>query len=296
MKNPLVYRFSQLVGLLLGARIFVLLFFTFTLYVSTFFLFNQEESLRNFVFDYKVHGIIFCAVLSIAAGGIINHFYDREKDAVAQPFRSRLQGFLKEKYFLYSYLLLNAVSLLVSGFLSWRILVFFLVYQFLIWLYSHKLSKMVAVNNLVFVGLSLYPFFGMLVYYRHFSVQLLLMALFLFFVLLAIDLIKDILTLHVDRVFGYRTLANVFGKRFSYRLTAVVLLLNGLVSAGIVVYLADFSYLAAYFLLSAAFFMLMELPVLSFRKTRLFWVMALLRLWVFVGVLFMLLNGIFEKF
>ena len=78
--NPILHRLSQLVSLLLGARIFVLALFTFTLYVSTFFLFNQEESLRKFVFDYKVHGIIFCSVLSIAAGGLINRFYDREKD------------------------------------------------------------------------------------------------------------------------------------------------------------------------------------------------------------------------
>ena len=130
MKNPLLHRFSQLVSLLLGARIFVLLFFTFALYVSTFFLFNQEESLHNFVFDYKVHGIIFCAVLSVAAGGIINRFYDRDKDKVSRPFRSRLQSFLNERYFLYSYLLLNSFSLIISAILSWRILVFFLIYQF----------------------------------------------------------------------------------------------------------------------------------------------------------------------
>ena len=76
--NPIFYRLSQIMSLLLGARIFLLLLFTFTLYVSTFFLFNQEENLRKFVFDYKVHGIIFCSVLSIAAGGIINRFYDNE--------------------------------------------------------------------------------------------------------------------------------------------------------------------------------------------------------------------------
>ena len=51
--NPIFYRLSQIMSLLLGARIFLLLLFTFTLYVSTFFLFNQEENLRKFVFDYK---------------------------------------------------------------------------------------------------------------------------------------------------------------------------------------------------------------------------------------------------
>lgn len=90
------YRISQLMGFLLGARFFVAILLLFALYVSTFFLFNREESFRNFVFDYKVHSIIICSVLSILAGGIINRFYDKEKDQLTQPFRSRLQNFLKK--------------------------------------------------------------------------------------------------------------------------------------------------------------------------------------------------------
>lgn len=296
MKQPRSLRFSQVISLLLGARIFILLFFTFTLYVSTFFLFNQEDNLRNFVFDYKVHGIIFCSVLSIAAGSIINRFYDRDKDLVARPFRSRLQGFLKEKYFLYSYILMNAVSLFISAALSWSILAFFLVYQFLIWLYSHKLSKKIILNNLSFVSLSLYPFFGMLVYYRHFSFQLLLMAVFLFLTLLAIDLIKDLLTLNVDKVFGYSTVANVFGKRTAYRVLGTVVFLNMLVATGILFYLPVWNLLSGYFLLSILFFIGLEFPILRYRKSKLFWVLTLLRIWIFVGVVFMLLNGIFERF
>jgi len=294
--NPFFYRISQLVSFLLGARVFVLIFFAFTLYVSTFFLFNQEESLRKFVFDYKVHGIILCAVMSAAAGGIINHFYDREKDKFQKPFRTRLQSFLQEKYFLYSYILLNLVSLSISAFLSWRIFIFFLVYQFFIWFYSHKLSKMLIINNLTFVSLSLYPFFGMLVYYKHFSYKLLLMAAFLFLIMLIIDLIKDLLTMNVDKVFGYNTLANVFGKRISYIVIGFIIFLNAVVSILIVNFLPHFNYLSWYFSLSVFFFLMMSFPVITYQKSKLFWVINFFRIWVFVGVIFMLLNGIFEKF
>ncbi len=296
MKNPVLHRLSQILSLLLGARVFVLFFFTFALYVSTFFLFNQEESLRKFVFDYKVHGIIFCAVLSIAAGGIINRFYDRDKDKIERPFRSSLQSFLKERYFLYSYLVLNTISLLISAFLSWRILLFFLVYQFFIWFYSHKLSKILIINNLTFVSLSLYPFFGMLVYYKHFSYKLLLMAAFLFLIMLVIDLIKDMLTRNVDKVFGYHTIANVFGVKTSYLVIGGVIFLNAVVSLMIVDYLPQFNYLSWYFSLSIAFLLFMAFPILTFQKNRLFWVINFFRIWVFIGVVFMLLNGVFEKF
>lgn len=280
-------------SLLLGARIFLLLLFTFTLYVSTFFLFNQEENLRKFVFDYKVHGIIFCSVLSIAAGGIINRFYDNEKDRVSRPFRTRLQSFLKEKYFLYSYITLNVVTLVISAILSPRILVFFLVYQFLIWFYSHKLSKILIINNLTFVSLSLYPFFGMLVYYQHFSYKIFLMAIFLFLLMLTIDLIKDVLTKNVDKVFGYNTIANVFGKKTSYHIIALVIFLNILVSSVIVYSYHQLNIFSWYFVISIFFFLLLIFPILTYQKNKMFWVINLFRVWVFVGVVFMLFNGIY---
>jgi 4-hydroxybenzoate polyprenyltransferase len=291
--NPIFYRLSQIMSLLLGARIFLLLLFTFTLYVSTFFLFNQEENLRKFVFDYKVHGIIFCSVLSIAAGGIINRFYDNEKDRVSRPFRTRLQSFLKEKYFLYSYITLNVVTLVISAILSPRILVFFLVYQFLIWFYSHKLSKILIVNNLTFVSLSLYPFFGMLVYYQHFSYKIFLMAIFLFLLMLTIDLIKDVLTKNVDKVFGYNTIANVFGKKTSYHIIALVIFLNILVSSVIVYSYHQLNIFSWYFVISIFFFLLLIFPILTYQKNKMFWVINLFRVWVFVGVVFMLFNGIY---
>ena len=281
-------------SLLLGARIFLLLLFTFTLYVSTFFLFNQEENLRKFVFDYKVHGIIFCSVLSIAAGGIINRFYDNEKDRVSRPVRTRLQSFLKEKYFLYSYITLNVVTLVISAIFSPRILVFFLIYQFLIWFYSHKLSKILIVNNLTFVSLSLYPFFGMLVYYQHFSYKIFLMAIFLFLLMLTIDLIKDVLTKNVDKVFGYNTIANVFGKKTSYHAIALVIFLNILVSSIIVYSYHQLNIFSWYFVISIFFFLLLIFPILTYQKNKMFWVINLFRVWVFVGVIFMLFNGIYS--
>ena len=281
-------------SLLLGARIFLLLLFTFTLYVSTFFLFNQEENLRKFVFDYKVHGIIFCSILSIAAGGIINRFYDNEKDRISRPFRTRLQSFLKEKYFLYSYITLNVVTLVISAILSPRILVFFLVYQFLIWFYSHKLSKILIVNNLTFVSLSLYPFFGMLVYYQHFSYKIFLMAIFLFLLMLTIDLIKDVLTKNVDKVFGYNTIANVFDKKTSYHTIALVIFLNILVSSVIVYSYHQLNIFSWYFVISIFFFLLLIFPILTYQKNKMFWVINLFRVWVFVGVVFMLFNGIYS--
>ena len=290
------YRISQLIGFLVGARFFMALLLTFALYVSTFFLFNQEENLRQFVFDFRVHGIIFCALLSILAGGIINQFYDVEKDHLIKPFRTRLQSFLKQKYFLYAYIILNTVSLGVAFFISYRVFLFYLLYQFLMWFYSHKLSRLLILNNLTFVALTLYPFFGMLVYYRTFSGKVMMMAAFLFLMLLMIDIIKDTLTAKADRIFGYTTIPIYFGKKTASVISVFLLISTLLVSAVILYGIGFYRIMGWYFV--AGFAVILTAVFQMFRNTRnaRFITLNLLRLWIFIGILAMLADGIVQKY
>lgn len=290
------YRISQLIGFLVGARFFMALLLTFALYVSTFFLFNQEENLRQFVFDFRVHGIIFCAVLSILAGGIINQFYDVEKDHLIKPFRTRLQSFLKQKYFLYAYIILNTVSLGVAFFISYRVFLFYLLYQFLMWFYSHKLSRLLILNNLTLVALTLYPFFGMLVYYRTFSGKVMMMAAFLFLMLLMIDIIKDTLTAKADRIFGYTTIPIYFGKKTA-SVIAVFLLISTLLVSAVILYGIGFYRIMGWYFI-AGFAVILTAVFQMFRNTRnaRFITLNLLRLWIFIGILAMLADGIVQKY
>ena len=295
LSKSLFYRFSQFVGFLLGARFFVAALLTFALYVSTFFLFNQEESFRNFVFDFKVHGIIFCTVLTILAGGIINQFYDLEKDHLVKPFRTRLQSFIKQKYFLYAYLALSAVSLGIAWMISHNVFVFFVIYQFFMWFYSHKLSRILILNNLTFVSLTLYPFFGMMVYYETFSKKVFLMAVFLFLILLCIDIVKDTLTRSVDKAFGYTTIPNYFKTRNTKIILTSLLIITIVVSMKIITKTGITGFMAYYFA-SGLFVMIVCIYLLinASRRSN-FFTLNILRFWVFVGIIAMLLNGIEHK-
>ncbi|MBO6184673.1 MAG: UbiA family prenyltransferase [Chryseobacterium sp.] len=295
VSKSLFYRFSQLVGFLLGARFFVAVLLTFALYVSTFFLFNQEESFRKFVFDFKVHGIIFCTVLSILAGGIINQFYDFEKDHIVKPFRTRIQSFIQQKYFLYVYLALTVISLGVASFISYRVLIFFIIYQFFMWFYSHKLSRILILNNLTFVSLTLYPFFGMMVYYQTFSKKVFLMAIFLFLILLCIDIVKDTLTKSVDKAFGYTTIPNYFKTKNTKIILISLLIITMAVSMKLIVKTGISGFMAYYFT-GGLFVMIICIYLLlnSSRRTK-FLTLNILRFWVFIGIIAMLLNGIEGK-
>ncbi|MBW8359217.1 MAG: UbiA family prenyltransferase [Weeksellaceae bacterium] len=296
MKNPIIYRISQITGFLLGARFFMTVLLTFALYVSTFFLFNQEESLRNFVFDFKVHGIIFCSVLSILAGGIINQFYDREKDHVIKPFRTRFQRFLDQKYFLYAYLALNLFSLGIAFLISPRVVLFFVVYQFMMWFYSHKLSRLLVINNLTFVALTLYPFFGMLVYYQTFSVQIFMMAVYLFLMLLLIDIIKDTITKSADKVFGYTTVPNFFGDRPAQSINTFLLLCAFAVSALITDWLGLGRIMGWYFLCGIGVIIAVIYLIFDGKNHSKILALNLLRIWIFIGIIAMLTDGIVLKY
>lgn len=295
ISKSLFYRFSQFVGFLLGARFFVAILLTFALYVSTFFLFNQDESFRKFVFDFKVHGIIFCTVLTILAGGIINQFYDFEKDHIVKPFRTRIQSFIKQKYFLYVYLFLCIISLTVAWLISHNVFLFFVVYQFFMWFYSHKLSRILILNNLTFVSLTLYPFFGMMVYYETFSKKVLLMAIFLFLILLCIDIVKDTLTKSVDNAFGYITIPNYFKSKTTKSIIIFLLIVTMAVSMKLIMRTGISGFMAYYFS-GGLFVMILCIYLLlnSSRKSK-FVTLNILRFWVFVGIIAMLLNGIESK-
>jgi 4-hydroxybenzoate polyprenyltransferase len=283
------------VGFLLGARFFVAALLTFALYVSTFFLFNQDESFRKFVFDFKVHGIIFCTVLTILAGGIINQFYDLEKDHVVKPFRTRVQSFIKQKYFLYAYLALSAISLGVAWMISHNVFVFFVVYQFFMWFYSHKLSRILIINNLTFVSLTLYPFFGMMVYYETFSKKVFLMAVFLFLILLCIDIVKDTLTRSVDKTFGYTTIPNYFKSRNTKLILTFLLMVTMAVSMKLITKTGITGFMAYYFAGGLFVMILCIYLLINDSRRSNFFTLNILRFWVFVGIIAMLLNGIEHK-
>ena len=70
---------------------------------------------------------------------------------------------------LYSDFLLNFSGFVFGFLVSWRAALFFAVYIFLIWLYSHKLKKQPLTGMFSGAILALLPFFAVFVYYKNFS-------------------------------------------------------------------------------------------------------------------------------
>ena len=111
--------------------------------------------------------------------------------------------------------------------------------------------------------------------------------------MLTIDLIKDVLTRNVDRVLAIIQLPIFSGKSKLY-------------CHRICDFLQMFWYLFCCFFhpekqlyvrllfIKYSFFVMMSFILMSSSKSKLFWVINFFRIWVFIGVIFMLINGIFE--
>lgn len=117
--------------------------------------------------------LVLASAAAIAGGYIINNFYDSEKDLINRPQKSMLDRLVSQNTKLSFYFVLNFVAVIMASYVSFRAVVFFSVYIFGIWFYSHKLKKMPFVGNLTSAVLTITPFFVVFIYYKTLSMSFL---------------------------------------------------------------------------------------------------------------------------
>jgi 4-hydroxybenzoate polyprenyltransferase len=182
-------------------------------------------SALDIILDFRVFILVLASALSIASGYIINNFYDSKKDLINRPNKSMLDRLVSQKTKLYVYFTLNFFVALISIFLSWRVLLFFSAYIFLIWFYSHKLKKYAIIGNITAAFLAVLPFFAILIYlfkkdhFRHFEMQhaeiIFAHASFLFLLILIREMIKDLENIKGDLASDYHTIPVIYGENAS---------------------------------------------------------------------------------
>lgn len=224
-------------------------------YLASIYILAHELPLRLVVFDLRLFVLVMASALVIAGGYIINSFYDSEKDLINKPRKSMLDRLVSQQTKLSTYFVLNFLSVLLASYVSFRAVVFFSAYIFGIWLYSHKLKRIPLVGNLVSATLSITPFFVVFVYYRNFETVIFVHALFLFLLILARELIKDMENILGDMAQNYKTLPILYGMRFSKICISALILLT-LIPALLLIYNFEVGYMYLYFMASIAFLLL----------------------------------------
>jgi 4-hydroxybenzoate polyprenyltransferase len=215
-------------------------------YLSAIFILNKEQRALDVLLDGNLFLIVLASSLTIASGYIINNFYDAQKDLINRPKKSMLDRLVSQGTKLQVYFVLNFIVVLLAFMVSWRAAVFFSVYIFLIWFYSHKLKKYPLIGNLTAALLAVLPFFGILMYFKNFYEVIFAHATFLYLLILIRELIKDLENLQGDLVANYRTIPVMLGEKTAKNVI-MVLAFSTLIPVYLLVDVYDVGYMDIYF-------------------------------------------------
>jgi 4-hydroxybenzoate polyprenyltransferase len=218
-------------------------------YLSAIFILAPEKRALDVLLDFNLFIIVIASGLTIASGYIINNFYDSKKDLINRPNKSKLDRLVSQKTKLQVYFTLNFFVFLIAFFVSFRAVLFFSAYIFLIWFYSHKLKKMSVIGNLTAAFLAVLPFFAILLYYKNLYPQIFAHATFLFLLLLIREMIKDLENIKGDIANDYQTIPVLYGEDFSKKIITF-LTVSTIVPIYFLVQVFEVRYMDIYFYVS----------------------------------------------
>jgi 4-hydroxybenzoate polyprenyltransferase len=223
---------------------------------AIFILAPKNERALDIILDGRLFILVLASALSIASGYIINNFYDSKKDLINRPNKSMLDRLVSQKTKLYVYFTLNFLVAAMAILISWRALIFFSAYIFLIWFYSHKLKKYPFVGNISAALLAVLPFFAILFYlfkkdgFQHVNLWhgeiIFAHAAFLFLLLLVREMIKDLENLKGDLANDYHTVPIAYGEQLSKKVITVLTILT-VIPVYILINNYDVGYMDIYF-------------------------------------------------
>lgn len=213
IKNKrLLLKMLSLFSVVRGYNILILII---AQYLTSAFILAPELPLRQVLFDDNLFFLILSSATVIASGYIINNFYDSEKDLINRPRKTMLDRFVSQRTKLSVYFILNFAAIFFASYVSFRAVVFFSIYIFVIWFYSHRLKRILFVGNLVASILAIVPFFVVFIYYKNFESVIFIHATFLYLMIVMRELVKDLENLKGDLILNYKTIPVVYGEKWS---------------------------------------------------------------------------------
>lgn len=218
-------------------------------YLSAIFILAPEKRALDVILDFNLFIIVLASSLTIASGYIINNFYDSKKDLINRPNKSMLDRLVSQKTKLQVYFTVNFIVFLIAFFVSFRAVLFFSTYIFLIWFYSHKIKKILIIGNLMASLLAVLPFFAILLYYKSIKPEIFAHATFLFLLILIREKIKDLENIKGDMANDYRTVPVVFGEETSKK-TITILTFSTVIPIYFLIEIYDVGYMDIYFYIS----------------------------------------------
>jgi len=251
---------------------------------AVFIMAPSSQSLSEVLLDRSLFALILATVGAIASGYIINNFYDSEKDSINRPRKSTLEQYVSQNTKLILYFIINFIVVIIASYVSFRSVLFFSIYIFAIWFYSHKIKKRPIIGNLISAILTITPFFAIFLYYKNYSGLIFVFGFYLFLILAMRELVKDLENLKGDLTLDYKTVPVVYGEKTAKIMIALLVLINILVT-GYLVSTYDLGKMDYFFYGSISLlFIVVFLVYKAQRQQQYVWIHNLLKLLILLGV------------
>ncbi|MDG1761527.1 MAG: geranylgeranylglycerol-phosphate geranylgeranyltransferase [Flavobacteriaceae bacterium] len=208
-QQSLLYKLFSLFSVVRGYNLAVIVLAQL---LSAVFIFAPEFAPMQTLSQTTLWLLVFASVACVAAGYIINNFFDTEKDLINRPQKTLLEQHISPTTKLGVYFVLNTLMAVMAFWVSVRAALFFVFYALLIALYSYKIERMLFLRNLLSAFLAIAPFLAIALYFRNFSALVLVFASYLFLMIFIRELVKDLENLQGDLTLNYKTLPVVYGR------------------------------------------------------------------------------------
>lgn len=285
-QKHILLKFFSLFSVVRGYNILVVVI---AQYLASIYIFAHDKPLKEVLFDVNLLMLVLASSATIAAGYIINNFYDSEKDLINRPRKTMLDRLVSQNTKLSFYFVLNFLAVVFASYVSFRAVIFFALYIFAIWLYSHKFKKKPMTGNLVSAILTVTPFFAIFIYYRNFELVIFAHAIFLFLLVSMRELTKDLENIIGDLALDYKTVPVVYGERTSKVMLTILALLT--IASGIILILFFKIGYMYYFFYASVLLLILFLLILwiSNKKTHYLILHNILKFIIVSGVFSILL-------
>ena len=240
------YFFLKLFSLFSIIRGYNVLIIVLAQYVTSIYILAPYLPVKEILFDVNLFMIVLASASAIASGYIINNFYDSDKDLINRPEKTMLDRLVSQRTKLSTYFVLNILSVFFASYVSFKAVVFFSLYIFGIWIYSHKIKKYPFVGNFVAATLAVIPFFAVFIYYKNFDLVIFVHATFLFIIISMRELVKDLENLKGDLAQNYRTIPVLYGDLVSKKILTL-LCLFALIPSYLLIFKYNIGYMVFFF-------------------------------------------------
>ncbi|MCT4629882.1 geranylgeranylglycerol-phosphate geranylgeranyltransferase [Winogradskyella sp.] len=288
-QKHILLKFFSLFSVVRGYNILVVVI---AQYLASIYIFAPDKPLRSVLFDVNLLMLVLSSSATIAAGYIINNFYDSEKDLINRPRKTMLDRLVSQNTKLSFYFVLNFLAVVFASYVSFKAVLFFALYIFAIWLYSHRFKKQPMTGNLISAILTVTPFFAIFIYYKNFELVIFAHAIFLFLLISMRELTKDLENIRGDLALDYKTVPVVYGEKTSKQMLTVLSVLT-IISGIVLILFFKIGYMYYFFYLSVMLLMLFLLILWkSNRKPHYLMLHNILKFIIVSGVISILLIDI----